>query len=41
MAFSEKQQDVLRKPALGHVATLGPSIVDGKCVPWSVVVGDQ
>lgn len=25
MAFSEKQQDVLRKPALGHVATLGPS----------------
>jgi len=25
MAFSEKQQDVLRKPAFGHVATLGPS----------------
>ncbi|WP_285729353.1 PPOX class F420-dependent oxidoreductase [Nocardiopsis sp. ATB16-24] len=24
MAFSEKQQNVLRKPALGHVATLGP-----------------
>ncbi|WP_159944885.1 MULTISPECIES: PPOX class F420-dependent oxidoreductase [unclassified Nocardiopsis] len=24
MAFSEKQQAVLRKPALGHVATLGP-----------------
>lgn len=24
MAFSEKQQAVLRKPAFGHVATLGP-----------------
>lgn len=24
MGFSEKQQEVLRKPALGHVATLGP-----------------
>ncbi|MFC9086999.1 PPOX class F420-dependent oxidoreductase [Nocardiopsis dassonvillei] len=24
MAFSEKQQEVLRKPAFGHVATLGP-----------------
>lgn len=24
MAFSEKQQAVLRKPSFGHVATLGP-----------------
>ncbi|WP_150255110.1 PPOX class F420-dependent oxidoreductase [Nocardiopsis deserti] len=24
MAFSEKQQAILRKPAFGHVATLGP-----------------
>ena len=24
MAFSEKQQNVLRKPAFGHIATLGP-----------------